>query len=116
MDPVSKAQGAANSETTGRKKVFGRPFQKGQSGNPKGRPKKLEITKIYEKVLRKSQNRKQIEEDVMAMLSSKRMMSVLLLREMAERTEGKVADVVDMNVSGTLSLEQVLEARKKAKK
>jgi hypothetical protein len=45
-----------------------------------------------------------------------KMAGVLLIREMTERDEGKVADVVDMNVSGTLSLEQVLEARKKAKK
>ena len=32
--------GAANSKKTGKKKPFGKPFKKGQSGNPSGRPKK----------------------------------------------------------------------------
>lgn len=113
MDPVSRAQ---SSDTTVKKKVFGRPFKKGQSGNPGGRPKKLEITKIYEKVLRSKNNRKEIEDAVLAMLGSKRMMSVLLLREMAERTEGKVVQPVDMEFSGKITLEQVLEAKKKAEK
>lgn len=113
MDPLSRAQ---NSDPTANKRVLGRPFKKGQSGNPGGRPKKLEVTKIYEKILRRSKNRKDIEESVLEMIHSKRMMSVLLLREMAERTEGKVADVVDMNVSGSITLEQVLEAKKKAGK
>jgi hypothetical protein len=44
------------------------------------------------------------------------MAKVLMLREMAERTEGKVTQEVDMNVNGTITLEQVLEARKKADK
>jgi len=44
------------------------------------------------------------------------MAGVLLIREMTERDEGKVADIVDMNVTGNITLEQVLEARKKAKK
>ena len=114
MDPVSSAQ---NSQPTAKRRHGpGRPFQKGKSGNPGGRPKKLEITKIYEKVLRKVQNRKEIEHSVMEMLTSKRMMSVLLLREMAERTEGKVADVVAMSVEGNITLEQVLEARRKSGK
>ena len=115
MDPVSKSL-AGNNEGRERRLRNLRPFPKGQSGNPAGRPKKLEITKIYEKILRKKANRAEIEEQVMAMLCSKRMMSFLLLREMAERTEGKVADIVDMNVTGKVTLEQVLEAKKKAGK
>lgn len=113
MDPVSRAQTAKISEKS---LANLKPWKKGQSGNVRGRPKKLEITKIYERILRKKKNRKQIEENVVEMIGSKRMMSVLLLREMAERTEGKVADVVDMNVTGKLTLEQVLEAKKKAAK
>lgn len=50
------------------------------------------------------------------MLHSRRMVSVLLLREMAERTEGKV--VQEFNIEGDikLSLEDVLDAKKKAAK
>jgi hypothetical protein len=71
---------------------------------------------MFEQVLNKSNNRKEIAEAIMATLTSKGMAKVLMLREMAERTEGKVADVVDMNVTGKLTLEQVLEAKKKAEK
>lgn len=116
MDPVSKSQAGNKQETSRIDRVKGHRWKKGQSGNPSGRPKKLEITKIYEKVLASAVNRKEIEKSVLEMLKSNRMMSVLLLREMAERTEGKVADEVDVNVSGKLTLEQVLEARKKAEK
>lgn len=112
MDPVSRAQNS--NETTPR--VVGRPFRKGQSGNPGGRPKKQEITKIYDEILRKSGNRKEIKASVMEMLRSKRMVAVLLLREMAERTEGKVVQPVDVAGNVTISLETVLEAKKKAGK
>lgn len=113
MDPLSKAQ---NSGESAKKRSFGRPFQKGKSGNPGGRPKKLHITKMYEKILRNSTNRKEIEASILKVLTSGRMATVLMAREMAERTEGKIAEVVDMNVTGTLTLEQVLEAKKKAGK
>ena|SRR5690242_9624082 len=113
MDPVSKAQQDAGNST---KRVIGRPFPKGVSGNPSGRPKKLEITKIYEQILRSTDNKKAIKDSVLSVLKSKRMATVLLLREMAERTEGKVTQPVDMEVSGKLTLESVLEARKKAGK
>ena len=41
------------------------------------------------------------------------MAGVLLIREMSERDEGKVADVVDMNVTGTVVLAQVIEERRR---
>ena len=59
-----------------------KPWPKGVSGNPGGRPKKNHITRIYEKVLAKGENRKELEADIMAMLHSRRMVSVLLLREL----------------------------------
>ena len=114
MDLISKAQNSTVSvDKVPRLAPF--RFKKGQSGNLKGRPRKeTQVTKIYQKILRKAKNRKQIEAALMGTLTEKGMAKVLLLREMAERTEGKVADVVDMNVSGKISLEQVLEAKKKA--
>jgi hypothetical protein len=110
MDPVSKSQAADNSV----KQRIGRPFPKGVSGNPGGRPKKNHITRMYEELLAKSQNRKDIKESALKVLTGGRMATVLLLREMAERTEGKVAQEVDMNVTGTVVLGNViLERRKK---
>ena len=110
MDAVSKAQ-AGSSEKTARIREFS--WKKGQSGNPSGRPKKLHISKMFEKVLAKPQNRKEIEEAIMLTLTSKGMAKVLMLREMAERTEGKVADTVDLNVTGTIQLANVIEQRRK---
>jgi hypothetical protein len=111
MDPVSRAQ---NSDNTAKKRI-GRPFPKGVSGNPGGRPKKLHITKMYEKILAKHGNRKDIQESLMRILTGGRMASVLMLREMAERTEGKVAQEVDMNVSAIVQYADAV-ARVRARK
>ena len=104
MDPVSRAQ----SSTTTPRKVIGRPFQKGQSGNPGGRPKKLRITKLFEKILNSGANRTELEEIIKDMLRSRRMASVLLLREMAERTEGKVTQPVEVEGSGLAAIAAAL--------
>lgn len=113
MDPVSRAQAGNKPEASRIDRVKGHRWQKGQSGNPSGRPKKLHITKMYEKILNKSSNRKKIEESIMKVLTDGRMSTVLMAREMAERTEGKVADIVDMNVTGTVQLAEVIEERRK---
>lgn len=114
MDPVSKAQSSTGYSEKQRANL--RPFKKGQSGNPSGRPKKNHVTKMYEQLLANPENRKEIKAAILKTLTGGRMSGVLQLREVAERTEGKVADVVDMNVSGSITLEMVLEARKKAGK
>lgn len=118
MDPLSKAQVSPQNTPDSRlARLKGRgvatQWKKGKSANPGGRPKKLYITKIYELVLRNPKNRKEILEIIMSILKSKRMMSVLLLREMAERTEGKVTEDVSLNVTGRLSLAALIEERRK---
>lgn len=109
MDEISKAQ---NSEKT-HKKSFGKPWVKGQSGNPGGRPKKKPITQIFEELFDANADRDDIKEQVRKTLTSKGMAGVLLLREAADRIEGHVKDEVDLNVTGSISLAQVIEERRK---
>jgi hypothetical protein len=105
MDPVSKAQ----SETPQKRRLLygghdpsiGRATQikPGEVRNPGGRPRKQRITKIYEKILRSAKNRKDIEESILATLTSGKMAAVLLLREAAERTEGRVTQEIELSGS-----------------
>jgi hypothetical protein len=103
MDPVSRAQ----LEVVPRKRHIIDPatgvntqFKKGNPGG--GRPRKNHITKIYEKILKNAKNREEIEQAIFETLKSGRMAGVLLLREAAERTEGKVSQEVE--VSGNITM------------
>ncbi len=111
MDPVSKARASDKP-----KRVIGKPFQKGVSGNPKGRPIKKPITAIYEEILADPAQRDAVKQQIINTMVSKGMAGVLERREMAERVEGKVTQVVDMELSGKITLEEVLQARKRAGK
>jgi hypothetical protein len=115
MDPVSRAQ--TGQESPGLRAVargygVATRWRKGQTGNPKGRPKKLQITRIFEKILSKPANRRQIQESLMKILVKGGMAPVLLLREMAERTEGKVAQEISVDGSLTLSLAETVAKRR----
>lgn len=105
MDPISRAQ----SNDSSAPKVIGRPFSKGQSGNPGGRPKKREISKIYEKYLTKGVNKKRIIAMIDRVIDRGQMAAILQLREMAERTEGKILQEIAVNESvQSLSDEQLI--------
>ena len=114
MDPVSKAQTANNQES--RLARFGdklKQWKPGESGNPSGRPKKPVITEMYEEIYNDPKFREQIKKQMYRTMSSKGMAGVLERREAADRIEGKVAAVVDMNVTGHIQLASVIEERRK---
>jgi len=118
MDPVSKAQAAETSQNRrklrgGHDPSIGRQWPKGVSGNPGGRPKKQYITKMFEEIMANRTDRDEIKDSIALTLKSGRMAGVLLLREAAERLEGKITQEVDMNVSGTLALADLIAERRK---
>jgi hypothetical protein len=118
MDPVSKAQATPQNRRFlkgGHSPDIGKHtrFNPGQSGNPGGRPKHS-ISAIYRKWLKKARNRQKIEEFLDATIEGQsKMAGVLLIREMTERDEGKVIETVDMNVTGSIQLANIIEQRRK---
>jgi len=117
LDPVSKAKIQSNQEN--RLARFGdklHQWPKGVSGNPGGRPRKPVLTEIYQEVFDDPECREKIKQQIIKTMSTPGMAGVLERREAGERTEGKVVAVVDMNVTGSITLEKVLEAKKKAGK
>jgi hypothetical protein len=111
MDAVSKS--FADSSKVATRRVYGRPFKPGQSGNPGGRKKKP-ITELMERIVKKKANRDEIEEVIMEVIRSKRMASVLMLKEVAERTDGKVTD--ELEITGAISTYSDEELLAKLKK
>jgi hypothetical protein len=117
MDPVSKAQLGDSTGVSARQRSNAnlKRYPKGISGNPGGRRKKP-FQEIIDKFMEKKANREEIGSVMMDIVRSRRMASVLMLREIAERMDGKVVQPVEMGGNLTISLEQVLEAKKKAGK
>ena len=99
MDAISRAQNT--SDTAVQPKVIGRPWPKGVSGNPGGRPKKQAVSEVFEEILKDPSTRELIKQQTIQTLTSRGMAGVLLLREVAERLEGKVTQGIEL--SGTIS-------------
>jgi hypothetical protein len=116
MDQIQKAQSTTSHVKKKRTGAHLRQWRwpKGVSGNPGGKPKKLRITRLFEKILNRGKNRLELEHVILDILKGRRMASVLLLREMAERTEGKVTQPVDVDAEGLAGLaEAIAKARKR---
>lgn len=84
-------------------------FKPGSSGNPGGRPKKKPITELYQKILANEENCKLIEASVIKTVLSGKTESILLLREMADRIEGKVCKTVQETTDFNLTLYERLQ-------
>lgn len=76
-----------------------RPWKPGQSGNPGGRPKKKPITELYEQLLNDDATLKAIKRAILRSVKCSRTTLVPLLREMADRVEGKISQSVDAKVT-----------------
>lgn len=95
--------------------ITGKGFMPGQCGNPGGRPKKKVITEIYERLLEDGAFVQDVELAIRKMVSSGRMVGQLQLKEMAERTEGKVVQPVEGDISISTLAERMALAEQRAK-
>lgn len=108
---------ANNQKTTTKLKggITGKGFLPGQSGNISGRPKKKPMTELYEKLLNDPDVMQKLESSLIQMLSKGNMATVLHLREMTDRVEGKVSQPIEADITVNLA-DAIAAARKRAGK
>jgi hypothetical protein len=95
--------------------ITGKGFMPGQSGNLSGRPKKKPMTELYEKLLNDPDVMKKLETSLIQMLGKGNMATVLHLREMTDRVEGKVTQPIEADITVNLA-DAIAAARKRAGK
>ena len=83
--------------------ITGKGFLPGRSGNPGGVPKNKPITEIYEEFLANGRDREAVKTSVRAMIKKKSNVTAIMLREMADRVEGRVSpsedEVIDRSIT-----------------
>lgn len=119
MDPVSRAFENDHSlavvpKSTGSSVSTLRPFKPGVSGNPLGRKKKGAYTKMCERMAKSKKGRELLRATMIAILEKQGMAAVLLMREIGERADGKVAQELD--VSGSIITMSEEDLNKKLQK
>lgn len=91
------------------------PWQPGESGNPGGRPKRKPITELYEKLLNDPKALKELEVSLRKIIKKANVGTVMQMREMTDRLEGKVTQPIQADVTVNLA-EAIAAARKRAGK
>ena len=90
-----------------------KPFKKGQSGNPKGRPKSLTLSEAYRRELAKidpadPQQRTFAEILAERTVSKAKSGDVAALKELADRTEGKAKQTITLTLDRREQLERAV--------
>lgn len=121
MDPISKALLAdengprlIGANTDPRLANLRPAWKSGVSPNPSGRKKKGEYTKLCEKLAKSREGKKLLKNTMLAILEKQGMAAVLLMREIGERADGKVAQELDL--TGTITTLSDEEINKKLQK
>jgi predicted acylesterase/phospholipase RssA len=102
-----------NSEGMDKRLANLRPFQPGQSGNPKGRPKSITLSEAYRKMLAavdETDPEKRTHAEVLAeqMYAKAKTGDVSALKEIADRVEGKARQTVALTLEKREQLEQAI--------
>ncbi len=102
-----------NSEEPDKRLANLKPFQPGQSGNPKGRPKSITLSEAYRKMLAAMdetdpQGRTRAEVLAEQMYSKAKTGDVGALKEIADRVEGKARQTIALSVEKREQLEQAI--------
>lgn len=111
--PGNSVENKANSTEKMIGGITGKGFMPGQTGNPGGRPKKKPITDLYEDILDDPIAMALLRKAVVKSLKGGNMAMVLQLKEMADRTEGKVTQPIEADITVSLP-DAIAEARKRA--
>lgn len=83
------------SDETEPKRVIGRPFQPGQSGNPNGRPKSKPFKKALSDALKAAEDDSEAMAAIaMALVTKARDGDVPAIKEIADRLDGKVTQPI----------------------
>lgn len=103
-----------NSEAEERRLANLKPFQPGQSGNPKGRPKSITMSEAYRRELAKvdpadPQGRTYAEVLAEQIIIKARGGDVRAVREITDRTEGKPKQTVTLTLEKRDQLERAVQ-------
>ena len=81
------------------------PFKKGQSGNPKGRPKLPDLSEAIAKILAEEKDGVTALEAILAALRAKAAKGdVRAAQELLDRGFGKSKQTIDANIEGGLNI------------
>lgn len=77
------------------KKVIGRPFQPGQSGNPAGRPKTKPFKRALQEALKAADDDSEMMQAIaLALVNKAKEGDVPAIKEIADRLDGKVTQPI----------------------